>query len=228
MPNQRAVLALALAAACALAGCRDGADGAHTAVMGGSDGKPREAAQVALTDGRGRTIPQPPLPADAAPRVVRAGEEGALAVFVGHGHPMAAVYAPGTGWSAPQPLEDIHGDASDVQLAANAAGAGMAVWRHTVGTIQSLRFSRYDPSAGWTVPDVMPGALPRPPGQASPPQLQMDEAGNVAARWPSGFDPLETQVSRYSVGQGWSRAVSESVAMAPGASLPRPSPSSGR
>jgi hypothetical protein len=95
------------------------------------------------------------------------------------------------------------------------------VWRHTVGSIQSLRFSRFDPVAGWSVPDVMPGALPRPPGQAAPPELRMDEAGNVTARWPSGFDPRDTQVARYTAGQGWSRAVSANLAAAPG---PAPAP----
>jgi hypothetical protein len=228
MPFQRAVLALAIAATCAFAGCRDAPPGGHTAVMGGSDGKAGQEAPSALTDARGREIPQPPIPANGAARAIRAGDENALAVWIQDGHPVASTYAPVTGWSAPQPLEDIHGAASDPQLAVNAAGTGMAVWRHTVGSIQSLRFSRFGPVARWSTPDVMPGALPRPPGQASPPQLQMDEAGNVTAQWPSGFDPHETQASRYTVGQGWSRAISERLASAPIASPALPSPSSGR
>jgi hypothetical protein len=212
----RALLALAAAAAAALAGCSDGGrSGGPTSVMGGSDGKAAQHAPPSISDARGRTIPPPRLPANAAFHAVPAGEENALAVWIQDGDPVAAAYAPATGWAAPRPLEQLHGDATDPQVVANAGGAGMAVWRHTVGSIQSLRFSRFDPVAGWSVPDVMPGALPRPPGQASPAQLQMDGAGNVTARWPSGFDAQETQVSRYAPGQGWSAAISERVASAP-------------
>lgn len=214
MQFERAVLALAAAAAAALAGCGDaGRSGGPTSVMGGSDGKARTEALPAISDVRGRPIPAPGAPANASVQVVPAGD-GALAVWIQDGDPMAAAYDAPTGWSAPRALEQLHGAATDPQVAANPEGAGMAVWRHTVGSIQSLRFSRFDPAAGWSVPDVMPGALPRPPGQASPVQLQMDAAGNVTAQWPSGFDAGETQVSRYTAGQGWSAAVSERLASA--------------
>lgn len=222
MQFQRAVLALAIAAA-AVAACDDTHDD-HTAIMGGSDGQSREASAPALTDARGRTIPYPRLPADAPGHVTPAGEEHAVAVWIQDHQPMASTYAPTSGWSPPQPLESLFGEASDAQLVANAAGTAMAVWRHTVGSIQSLRFSRFEPAAGWSVPDVMPGALPRPPGQATPPRLEMDAAGNVTAQWPSGFDERETQASRYTVGQGWSRAVSVRLAAAAPAS---PSPRAG-
>lgn len=210
-----AALTLATAAACGIAGCGDdiGRPGAHTAVMGGSDGKARQE-RPAVTDARGRVIPPPRLPAHAAAQVVAAGGESALAVWIQDSRPVAAAYASGAGWSDSRPLEEIHGEASDPELAANAAGAGMAVWRHTVGSILSLRFSRFDPVAGWSVPDVMPGALPRPPGQAAPLQLHMDAAGNVTAQWPSGFDADEMQLSRYAAGQGWSRAITERLAAA--------------
>src|SRR5690606_19381360 len=82
-------------------------------------------------------------------------------------------------------------------------------WQHTVGKIHSLRFSRYEAGTGWSVPDVVPGALPRPPGQAVPPQLRMDAAGHAYARWPSGFDENEMQAARFVAGQGWGRVVSE-------------------
>ncbi|MEJ5988820.1 hypothetical protein WG902_02385 [Ramlibacter sp. PS3R-8] len=213
MRVRRAVLTLAAAAACGIAGCSDdgGGAGARTAVMGGSDGNGRQERRP-VTDGRGREIPPPHLPATTAARVVAAGQENALAVWIQDGRPFGAAYAPGTGWSAPRPLEQIHGHASDPELVANAAGAGMAVWRQTVGSILSLRFSRFDPVAGWSVPDVMPGALPRPPGQASPLRLHMDAAGDVTAQWPSGFDANEMQLSRYTAARGWSPAVSERVA----------------
>lgn len=218
-----AVLTLAAAAACAIAGCGDsGRPGGSTSVMGGSDGKATQDGPPSVTDAAGRSIPTPRLPAHAAADVVPAGEGHALAVWIQDGDPVAATYAPATGWSAPRPLEQLHGHATDPRVAANASGAGMAVWRHTVGSIQSLRFSRFDPGAGWSVPDVMPGALPRPQGQASPPQLQMDAAGNVTAMWASGFDAQETQVSRYTTGKGWSEAVGERVVSSNDASAAAP------
>lgn len=225
MQYRRAVLALAIAAAGAVAACYDADEGGHTAIMGGSVGKTREASPPALTDARGRGIPHPRLPAGALGRVMRAGEENAVAVWIHEHQPMASSYAPTSGWSPPQPLETLFGEASDAQLVANSAGSAMAVWRHTVGSIQSLRFSRFEPAVGWSIPDVMPGALPRPPGQGAPPQLEMDAAGNVTAQWPSGFDERETQVSRYTAGVGWSRAISERLAnAAPAPPSPRPAP----
>jgi hypothetical protein len=83
MPFQRAVLALALAAACALAGCGDDAlPGGHTAVLGGSNGKAPTQAPPPLTDARGREIPAPKLPAKTLAQVARAGDAGALAVWI--------------------------------------------------------------------------------------------------------------------------------------------------
>ena len=43
----------------------------------------------------------------------------------------------------------MNGTNGAAQLAANAEGKGLAVWRHTVGSIDSLRFSHFTPGAGW-------------------------------------------------------------------------------
>lgn len=187
------------------AGCRD-APGPDTKVLG-SHGQP------AASSG---SIAAPKLPPGIRAQVVQAADGSALAAWVQDERVHAASYARGTGWTAPQVLEDIHGQASDVQLAADRRGTAMAIWRHTVGSIQSLRYSRFD-SAGWSVPDVMPGALPRAQGS---PELEMDAEGNAQARWPSGFDEHETQTARYVPGQGWSRALSEPLSAA--APSPRP------
>ncbi|WP_460890849.1 hypothetical protein, partial [Ramlibacter alkalitolerans] len=165
--------------------------------------------------------------------VVRSGEAAALAVWVQDGHVLASAFARPGGWAPAKPLEDIYGEASDPQLASNGRAAAMAVWRHTVGSIQSLRFSRFDAASGWTPPDVVPGALPRPNAAGAArdddaPRLTMDADGNVIARWASGFAPTEEQVARYTPGQGWSRALSEPVASAQSASPAPPAPSSAR
>ena len=98
----------------------------------------------------------------------------------------------------------------------------MAVWRHTVGSIESLRYSRFD-SSGWSVPDVMPGALPRPRTErGAAPRVQMDAQGQVVAEWSSGFDPRQTQSARYVPGQGWSPAANELASAAPASPAPPP------
>lgn len=218
--------------AAALAGCGDGDKHRNnTAVLGGyGHGMPAQPAVPSLTDAQGRTIPAPPLPPRTRVTMVRSGDEQALAAWIADNHVVASTWTPAAGWSAPQSLERIYGESSDVQLASNGQGRAMAVWHHRVGNIHSLRFSRFD-AQGWSVPDVVPGALPRPAAAGAPdgndaPQLQMDAQGNVVAQWPSGFHANETQVARYSEAEGWTRAASEPVASAPSASPPPRAPSS--
>ncbi len=209
----------------ALAACRPGpGDHNNTAVLGGAapGAASAPAGPPAFTDARGEAVPAPPVAAGTLTQLARAGDEGAVAVWVRDGQVRAAAFDRARGWSTPQPLEQIRGQATDPQLAANGQGSVMAVWRHTVGSIQSLRYSRFDIATGWSTPDVLPGALPRPHAVRMPerdaPQLHMDAQGNVTARWPSGFDAAEMQVARYVPGQGWSRAVSERLPPAPSAS----------
>lgn len=219
MTQKGAVPALLLVAALALAGCQRAEHDTRT--LGGS-GPPAASSAV----------PKPPAPASAQPIVVRLGEDAALAAWLQDEHVVAATWARTGGWSASQPLERIYGTASELQLASNGQGIAMAVWHHRVGNIHSLRFSRYDAS-GWSVPDVLPGALPRPAVAGAPsgqdaPQLYVDAEGNVLARWPSGFRANEMQVARYTAGAGWSHAASEPLASAPSASPAPPAASSAR
>lgn len=236
MKETSVVAALMLAATLGLAGCHDArtpaSQGNHASVLGGS-GPTQPPEPGALTDAQGQPIPEPHLPANTLAQLVRAGDDTALAVWVQDGHVVASSYARATGWTPAQPLEQIYGQASEPQLASNGHGIAMAVWRHTVGSIQSLRFSRFQAGAGWSTPDVLPGALPRPPmagpaGAQDLPRLQMDAQGNVVAQWPSGFHAGEVQEARYVEGQGWTRAVSEKTASATTASPARPAPSSAR
>lgn len=218
--------ALLLAIAAAVAAC-DRDEPAHdTKVLGGyGAGRAADGATSALTDDDGRVIPPPPAPAKAVVRAARSGENAALALWVQDGRVMASSWSRDGGWSPAHPLEDIYGEASDPQLASNGQGKAMAVWRHTVGKIESLRFSPYAQGPGWGTPDVMPGALPRPDDSKATrdaPQLRMDREGNVVAEWASGFRADEQQTARWTEGEGWSRAASEPVASAPGASAASP------
>jgi hypothetical protein len=210
--------AVLLAVVCVLAGCkqRPAAPPNHTAVLG-SYGAAPSGAEPPLTDAQGQPIPRPAVPPGAHAQVVRSGDTSALAVWVQDGHVFAASYDRGRGWGAAQPLEQIYGEASDVQVASNGHGMAMALWRHTVGEIQSVRYSRFDAASGWSTPDVVPGAVPRPhSGLAQDaPRLQMDAHGNVVAQWPSALGAGEVQVARYAAGQGWLRTTSERLASLP-------------
>lgn len=219
-----AVPGLVVALAFVLAGCRDAGVERHpTAVLGGY-GAPvdRSTAAPTLTDASGQTISAPPVPAGVRPQMVRTGDEAALAVWLQGGDVVASSWTRPGGWTAAQPLESLHGESTGPQLASNGRGQAMAVWHHQVGNIHSLRFSRFETATGWSVPDVLPGAMPRPevvgaPAGQNGPRLQMDAEGNVLAEWPSGFHADEIQVARYSVAGGWTRATSEPVAAAPAA-----------
>lgn len=224
-----------LAATLLLAGCRDGTPERHpTSVLGGGGAAaPRAPALLALTDGSGQAIPPPPVPSHAQPQMARIGGDGALAIWVQEAHVLASSWTRAGGWTPPQALESIYGEAGAPQLASNGQGVAMAVWQHRVGNILSLRFSRFETAGGWTAPDVLPGALPRPASAGSPPgsgtlQLQVDAQGNAVAEWPSGFRADEMQTARYTAGEGWTRAAGEPVASAPAASSALPVPSSAR
>jgi hypothetical protein len=222
LKHPRIPAAVLLATALALAACGERQAARNdTSVMGSAaPAAPRAADPPELTDGSGAAIPAPDVRGATELRMARSGDTGALAVWVQGGDVFTAMFERGRGWSAPQPLEQIFGEASDPRIAGNANGQAMAVWRHTVGSIQSLRFSRFEPATGWSGADVVPGAMPRPhAGGAGADhdalQLEMDARGNVTARWPSGFDADQMQVARYAAGEGWSRALSEPLAAAP-------------
>lgn len=221
MKHGRSLALLLLAAA--LAACSDEVHETNetTKVLGGFG--PHGSANPALSDSGGRRIPLPPAPSGTAAQVTPAGEDSALAVWVTDNHVVGSRWQRDVGWSAPEPLERIYGESREVQLVGNGHLA-MAVWQHRVGNIHSLRFSRFDGTA-WSLPDVLPGALPRPAAAGAPPgmeapHLAMDDQGNVLARWPSGFHAGQEQVARYAPGTGWSAATNEPLASAPAAPAP--------
>jgi hypothetical protein len=110
-----------------------------TTVLGSASGP--QGAPASLRDASGRAVPAPSLPPDTTAQIALTGPDTALALWVEDGRAVTAAWNPGFGWSAPQALERIFGQASDVQLASNGRGEAMALWRHTVGNIESLRFS---------------------------------------------------------------------------------------
>ncbi len=212
-----AVLATAMLAAL-LGGCKRAKDTAPedeasggTSVLG-NYGWPRSSStQVPLS--------APPAPPKAKVRMAPVAPHTTLAVWADQGRVYAARHSPVRGWDAAQALDPIYGQASAPRLVSNGQGSALAVWRHTVGHIDSLRYSHFDVRTGWSEADVVPGALPRAatPGQdaeASAPHLQMDGAGNVRAEWPSGFAQQQLQVSTFLPGEGWARPLDVPLASA--------------
>ncbi|MBC5764270.1 hypothetical protein [Ramlibacter albus] len=183
----------------------------NTAVLGsygGTTPTPQPSSVLSLP-GSGTALsangfPRTPAPAGAEVEVAALPGGAALAVWTQDGHLRGSRYAPGAGWGAPQDVDTIRGEPSDLELAANANGEAMAVWRHTLGEIQSLRYARWQPASGWSPPEVIPGVLPRRLNSAVRPKLVMDNEGNVTLQWPSGFGGTSAQVTRYEAGRGWS------------------------
>lgn len=213
--------AASMLAACVLLTACDRPGGPpDTRTLGGSAQASRGSDFVEVA---GRQVSPPPAPRNARPQLAAVEPDTTLALWVEDGTVMASRHHPARGWEPPAALESIGGDASDARLAGNDQGVAMAVWRHTVGAIDSLRYARYESRSGWSTPDVLPGALPRArqPGKTAgrlveqaAPRIQVDEHGHARAEWQSGFHEGEMQVSTYVAGEGWSRPLDVPVAAA--------------
>ncbi|MES2940030.1 MAG: hypothetical protein V4864_20295 [Pseudomonadota bacterium] len=209
----------------ALGGCKRGGD---TAAEDASPG----TTSVLGSYGRGAgataqgPLSAPPAPPKARVRMAAVAPHTTMAVWIDQGRMYAARHSPVRGWDAAQALDPIYGQASAPRLVSNGQGSAMAVWHHTVGQIDSLRYSRYDVRTGWSEADVLPGALPRAAAagqdaEATAPHLQMDGAGNVRAEWPSGFSAQQLQVSTFVPGEGWARPLDVPLASAAPPAAPR-------
>lgn len=148
-------------------------------------------------------IPPPPVPRGSSVATSSIGSRGAVAVWLQNDDVFAATYQPESGWGDIRKMEEIMGGASDLQLAGNGQAA-MAVWRHSLGNIESLRYSRFEPATGWSAPDVVAGVLPRRSSATARPRLQIDGSGQVTLEWPSRFADQPMQAARFDPGKGWS------------------------
>src|SRR5206468_3983451 len=113
-------------------------------VMGGyGHHAPAEASLPTLSDAQGRIIPAPAAPAGARPQMVRSGDEQALAAWIADEHAVVSKWTPATQWTAPQPLERIYGESSNVQLASNGAGRARLASRWGQRRTHHLRPARH-------------------------------------------------------------------------------------
>ncbi|WP_354685182.1 hypothetical protein [Cupriavidus necator] len=118
---------------------------------------------------------------------------------------MASRYVPGSGWSAPVPLENDAASATDGAHIAmdRATGRAMVVWPQLTSSGAYDIWSRsFDPASGWgDLVRIESGA-----GMAVQPQVGMDASGNAIAVWTQRdgqFGPFKIMANRYTAGSGW-------------------------
>jgi len=107
-------------------------------------------------------------------------------------------------WTAPVLLEtDDTGDAVNPQIAGDAAGNAMAVWRQSDGTYNNIFANRYVAGSGWQGATLIESNS----GTAGNPSVAMDINGNASAVW-AQFDGSFDSVydNRYAIGTGWGKA----------------------
>jgi len=113
----------------------------------------------------------------------------------------AAEYLPGTGWSPPQPVEARPERVSQPLAAVDAQGRGLAVWRQSDGTDESLWAAHHVPGQGWGTPRL----LETEAGAVSTHSLAANASGGAVVAWlQPGATGTRVLASHYTPGSGWS------------------------
>jgi len=90
-------------------------------------------------------------------------------------------FTPSTGWGTAELIDlDDAGPANDPQLAVDANGNAIAVWRQSDGTRRNIWAGRFTPSEGWGIAGLIELD---DVGPANSPQLAVDAKGNAVAVW---------------------------------------------
>lgn len=113
-------------------------------------------------------------------------------------------FTPVDGWGGVAMITDNAGDAFDPQVASDAAGNAIVVWRQSDGTSYSIWTNRFTRSGGWGVPALLESNT----GEATAPEIAMDPDGNAIAVWAQS-DGVRNNIwsNRFTVGSGWGTAV---------------------
>lgn len=115
-------------------------------------------------------------------------------------------YVTGIGWGVAEQIEtDNAGQATAPQIAFDANGNALAVWRQNNGSRNYTYANRYVAGIGWGAAEaiVTTGTL-----DSQNPQIAIDSKGNALAVWEEYDTALNIYSSRYLVGTGWSAAES--------------------
>jgi hypothetical protein len=109
-------------------------------------------------------------------------------------------------WGTPELIEQQHtGNAQFARIAVDGAGNAIAVWEQRNGTTPSSRYdlwaNRYEVGVGWGTEELIEN---EDLGNASRPELVMDDAGNATAVWQQ-YDGTRVNIwsNRYLVATGW-------------------------
>ena len=112
---------------------------------------------------------------------------------------MANRYTVGVSWGTPQPIEGIAGNASNPQIAMDAAGNAVVTWEKNDGTRDNAWANRYTAGTGWGTATLLET---NDTSNASYPQVGVDDSGNAIVTWGQGG----IWVNQYTDGTGWGTA----------------------
>lgn len=109
-------------------------------------------------------------------------------------------------WSAPVLLEtNDTATALNPQIACDAAGNAMVVWRQSDGARDNIFANRYVAGGGWQGPTLIGSNS----GNAGDPSVAMDVNGNTSAVWAQSDGSVDgVYDNRYTIGGGWGKAAS--------------------
>jgi hypothetical protein len=116
----------------------------------------------------------------------------------------AAIYTPGSGWSAPTTLDPGTSDRTEPFVTLDNSGNAIAVWKQWDGTRHRIYARRYA-QGGWSpITQLAEPGL----GDAWEPSIAMDPSGNAVVTWMqwigAGFGIFG---NRYTPGNGWAGPV---------------------
>jgi hypothetical protein len=106
------------------------------------------------------------------------------------------------GWGMAQLIENNNTPANEPQIVLGNDGNGVAVWRQSDGTSDSIWANRYTAGVGWGIAEQIEAN--NLPISGTPPRLAIDGNGNVLVIWRHS-DGTRGNIwsNRYAVGSGW-------------------------
>jgi hypothetical protein len=151
--------------------------------------------------------------ARTAPQVAVDPGGDAVAVWKGHNGADEVIEASsrtaGGSWQAPVDLSAAGYDASEPQVAVDAAGEAVVLWKDSGGTNTIIEAASRTAGGGWQAPVELSAAG----RNASEPQVALDAGGDVVAVWGrSDGTNLIVQAASRPAGAGWEAPVDLSAA----------------
>ena len=148
-------------------------------------------------------------PAIEAPQIAVDQMGNAVAVWTQHDGTRYNIYANrysvDTGWQTAQVIETDAGDAATPDIAMDAAGSAIAVWKQHDGSRYSIYSASYVAGTGWQAAQLIETDNA---GNAENPQVVFDTNGNAVAVWKQNDGTrFNIVAARYNSGTGWQAAL---------------------